>query len=364
LVPILTAGTLLAGLLSWNLLRWVVLPGAESVWIPAGDHQLAGTLVHGRGRSPRPAVLVLHGSGPDRGTGLGYRVQANALRRSGASVLLYNKRGVGRSGGDFASASYEDFIDDALAAVRYLSGRGDVEPGRIGILGASEGGWLAPEVAARSGDAVAFVVVKSGSPLSWQRTVQWEVRKELEGEGFAGAELDALLELQRRVWDHYVAVAEQPALARGTERDRLDAELGRVAARLGDRMPLRSRLPDYDEALYRRLGGNAAYDPAPFLAALSIPMLYVFGADDVNVPVEESVVALSALRAANPRVEWEVCAGQGHDLQSWNAPFTAGFDPRYLRRMAEFVRATTSPPDVVQGKTRPLPREFQSSTSI
>ena len=80
-----------------------------------------------------------------------YHVMANALVRSGFAVLLYDKPGVGQSGGDFEAALYRDFAADGVAAVRYLGGRDDIDAGRIGLLANSESGWFAPEIAHTTG---------------------------------------------------------------------------------------------------------------------------------------------------------------------------------------------------------------------
>ena len=85
--------------------------------------------------------MILHGSGRAAGTHdhPAYRVHANAFVRKGLAVLVYDKRGTGDSGGDFSTAGYKDFVQDALAAVRFLRSREDIDPLRIGLLGSSEG---------------------------------------------------------------------------------------------------------------------------------------------------------------------------------------------------------------------------------
>jgi len=335
----LPAALVLLALAAWNAARWAIYLGpTEEVVLPAGDHQLAGLLVVGRGPAPRPAVVVLHGAGRESTSGMGYRIQAHALSRAGCSVLLHDKRGVDRSGGDFDAAGYADFVDDGLAALRYLRSRSDVDRRRVGVVGHSEGGWLAPEVA-RRGDA-AFVLVKSGSPLSWRDTVEWELRSDLAAEGWSGDELDELVAIQRRVWDFEVAIARGARRRSTSARRRLEADLAALAERLGDRMPLRSELPDDDSA--RRLGRRVAYDPTPFLRRLRVPALYVFGGTDVNIPTARSVETLERLRPEHPGLDWAVFDDLGHSLMSWRGLLHAGFDPRYVRRIEAFAREACS----------------------
>ena len=120
-----------------------------------------------------PAVIMLHGSGPLSGDHPVVKVFANAFLRSGISVLTYDKRGVGSSGGTFNHNGYIDFIEDGINAVQYLKSRSDVDPLAIGLLGSSEGGWFAPEIAART-ESIAFIVNRAGPPLSWIETNLWE----------------------------------------------------------------------------------------------------------------------------------------------------------------------------------------------
>ena len=122
------------------------------------------------GKGPFPAVLLIAASGPEGRDeeAAGHRVfvvLADHLLHEGIAVLRYDKRGVGSSSGTFATASFEDLVSDASFAFRYLKGRPEVDRHRVGIIGHSEGGSIAPAVAAGDQE-VAFVVAMAGSGLS------------------------------------------------------------------------------------------------------------------------------------------------------------------------------------------------------
>src|SRR5262249_14139148 len=119
-----------------------------------------------QGTGPFPAVFLITGSGPqDRDESLlGHKpflVLADYLTRKGIVVLRADDRGFGKSTGSFANATTADFADDAESAVVYLKGRRDVEAKKIGLIGHSEGGLVAPMVAARNED-VGFIVLIAG----------------------------------------------------------------------------------------------------------------------------------------------------------------------------------------------------------
>lgn len=128
---------------------------------------LAATLTIPQGKGPFPAVVLLTGSGPqDRDESLlGHKpflVLSDYLTRHGIAVLRADDRGVGKSTGIFAKATTADFATDAEAGVAYLKTRPEVDLHKIGLIGHSEGGVIAPMVAARNKD-VAFIVMMAGT---------------------------------------------------------------------------------------------------------------------------------------------------------------------------------------------------------
>ena len=128
---------------------------------------LAATLTEPKGDGPFPAVVLISGSGPqDRDeTLLGHKpflVLADYLTRRGIAVLRFDDRGTGASTGDHGAATSEDFATDAAAGVEFLKGRKEIDPKQIGLMGHSEGGLIAPMVAAEHPDDIAFVVLLAG----------------------------------------------------------------------------------------------------------------------------------------------------------------------------------------------------------
>ena len=137
---------------------------------------LAGTLLLPPGAGPHPAVVLVHGAGADGREP--YRSLADFFARHGIAALIYDKRGVADSAGDWQLASFEDLADDAIAAAQLLRTRPKIDPARVGLWGISQGGWITPIAAARSAD-IAFIIPVSGSGVSPARQELWRIGNNL-----------------------------------------------------------------------------------------------------------------------------------------------------------------------------------------
>ncbi|HET9984704.1 MAG TPA: alpha/beta fold hydrolase [Longimicrobiales bacterium] len=157
---------------------------AEEVSVPGPGGTLAGTLTLPRARRGRiPAVVTITGSGPqDRDEALpsvgDYRPMrqvADTLSRRGIAVLRLDDRGTGASTGSFGTATSEDFAADIEAAVRWLRARPEIDPARIALLGHSEGGLIAPLVAARD-PRVRAIVLMAGPAQTGRQIIEFQQR--------------------------------------------------------------------------------------------------------------------------------------------------------------------------------------------
>jgi uncharacterized protein len=161
---------------------------AEEVIVdtPAG-HRLVGTLTRPRSAGRAPAVVTISGSGPqDRDSAIpilpGYRPFreiADTLSRRGIAVLRLDDRGTGASTGEFSAATSADFADDVRAAIEYLRARADVDPDRIALVGHSEGGMIAPMVAATDARLSAIALV-AGTARTGREIIAFQQRQAIE----------------------------------------------------------------------------------------------------------------------------------------------------------------------------------------
>lgn len=220
--------------------------GEEEIRFESGDVTLGGTVLVPDGppspsrNPPKPAIALVHGAGPH--TREDQRAEAEAFAREGVVALVYDKRTEGYSQFE---RSYELLANDALAAVRALRTRPEVDPDAVGLWGLSEGGWVAPMAASRpeGRDQVAFVVLVAASGIPPARQHSWNLENELRRQRVSGSMIGAVSRTGVRLLVGADLFAEahhdpvgplertrQPVLALWGEKDRIQppAESARI----------------------------------------------------------------------------------------------------------------------------------------
>ena len=171
--------------------------------------KIAGTLTLPKQPPPNaggrfPAVLLITGSGPqDRNEEImGHKpflVWADYLTRRGIAVLRVDDRGVGGTGGKPGESTVEDHVGDALAGVAYLKTRADIDSGKIGLMGHSEGGLVAPAAAVKSSD-VAFIVLLAGTGVDGEQILYSQGKLISKAAGIADDVTARNQELQKKTF--------------------------------------------------------------------------------------------------------------------------------------------------------------------
>jgi pimeloyl-ACP methyl ester carboxylesterase len=257
---------------------------------------LAGTLTLPRVATPAPAVILITGSGPeDRDETLfGHKpflVLADHLTRQGIAVLRVDDRGVGGSSGNTMAATSEDFATDVLAGVDYLKTRREIDPKRIGLVGHSEGGMIAPIAASRSRD-IGFIVLMAGPGLPGDEIVYLQSAAIAKAGGANESAIAANEALQHRIIT--VVKTETDPQAAETKLNQIvdemvaavpDAQKQEVASTL--RAQIRSLSTPWFRFFF-------SYDPRPTLSKVSCPVLAVTGELDLQVPFTENLAAIDA----------------------------------------------------------------------
>lgn len=300
--------------------------GEIAVTVGDGETGLPGLLTLPAGSGPFPAVVLVHGSGPnDRdgtyGPNKPLRDLARGLAERGVAALRYDKRSFARAQdlmavGDALTVK-EEVIDDAVAALRLLRGRAEIDGGRLFVLGHSLGGMVAPRIAAAADPRPAGVIALAGAtrPLPEMMLVQ----------------------------SRYVALAD------GTLSDLEKAQLAELESQVATlRKVLDGEAPAPPGAL---LGAPVGYyrdleshDPPAAAAALGLPVLVLQGKRDYQVTMDDFARWQEAL-AGNPRACLKAYEGLDHLFRHGTGPSTpadygrpAPVSPQVIDDLAAWIK--------------------------
>ncbi len=264
--------------------------------------KLAGTLTIPRQEGPFPAVLLISGSGPqDRDETLfghhPFLVLADYLTRRGIAVLRVDDRGIARSTGDFAQATSEDFASDVLAGVEYLKSRKEIDPEKIGLIGHSEGGMIAPIVAVQSSD-VAFIILMAGTGLTGEEILYLQAALIARVAGANDEIIAKNLSLQEQLFtvlkeepDDTVAEKRLRSIYEDTISERKLSEKEKEIAEANIEAEIKSILSPWFRYFL-------TYNPSPTLIKVKCPVLAINGEKDLQVPPKENLAAIEeALKA-------------------------------------------------------------------
>ena len=262
--------------------------------------RIAGTLTLPQGNGPFPAAVLITGSGQqDRDESLmGHKpflVLSDYLTRRGIAVLRMDDRGEGGSTGNFAASTTADFANDVEAAVRFLAARPEVARNKVGLIGHSEGGVIAPIVATRS-PGVAYVVMLAGTGIRGDSLLRLQGAAILRSSGASEEMVKRQGEAQARIFAAALQGRDSADVARRL-RASLTPEERAAGATSPDSLP-----PPVRPLLTPWFRYFLGYDPRPALQRLKVPTLALNGALDVQVPAKENLGAIdAALRRAGNR---------------------------------------------------------------
>jgi len=269
--------------------------------------KIAGTLTLPKKDGPFPAVLLITGSGPqDRNEEImGHKpflLWADYLTRRGVAVLRVDDRGVGGTGGKPGESTIEDHAGDALAGVDYLKTRTDIEHSKIGLMGHSEGGLVAPAAAVKSRD-VAFIVLLAGTGVSGEQILYSQGKLVAKAAGASEEAVAKNLEVQKKM---FAILKENSDSTSAAER------IARLVAEL------KSQLTDEERKALEGKEGIAeaqskmiltpwfrhflTYDPKLVLEKVTCPVLAICGEMDLQVDPKLNLPPIeAALKTAGNR---------------------------------------------------------------
>ncbi|MGQ1947577.1 alpha/beta hydrolase family protein [Geofilum sp. OHC36d9] len=259
------------------------------------DITLSGTLTLPQNKGRFPVVILISGSGPQNRDEelLGHKpflVISDYLTKNGIGVLRYDDRGVGQSKGTFKSATSADFATDVESAVAYLKTRNEVT--KIGLIGHSEGGLIAPMVASQS-ENVAFIVLLAGPGIQGDQILLLQQKLIGKATGISDEDLQKNEIINKKTFE---------IVTKSTNPDQLNSDLTNYLKQILKDGPAEQKpegISD-DEFVQQQVEQITSpwmqyflkYDPAPALEKVKCPVLALNGEKDLQVPPNENLGAI------------------------------------------------------------------------
>jgi hypothetical protein len=316
---------------------------------------LAGTLTLPSKDGNFPVVILISGSGPQNRDEelMGHKpflVISDYLTKNGIAVLRYDDRGVGQSTGDFKTATSADFATDVQSAVAYLKTRKEINKKKIGLVGHSEGGIIAPMVAAKSKD-VSFIVLLAGTGIPGDQLLLLQQELISKASGVSDSDIKKSIEMNTKIFEIVVK-------SNDTKKLKLD-----VTNLINDtlkndknaKIPEGEMQVDYiknqvDQMTSPWMQYFIKYNPAIVLEQVKCPVLAINGEKDLQVPPKENLMAIknALLKGGNKNVKTKEFPNLNHLFQESKsgspdeyATIEQTFSPVALEEVMNWIKIQT-----------------------
>ncbi|UUC44122.1 alpha/beta hydrolase family protein [Flavobacterium cerinum] len=258
---------------------------------------LAGTLTLPKKEGVFPAVVLITGSGPqDRNEALAghkpFLVLSDYLTKNGIAVLRYDDRGTALSEGDFNSATSVDLASDVANAVAYLKNRKEIDRTKIGLIGHSEGGLIAPLVATESKD-IAFIVMLGGPGIPGDKILLIQQRLIARASGISEQEIRQTERINKRIFS---------IVKKSSDVEQLKTELRSDLKKFLSKNARSKKTNGKSDEEYINLQVKTyatpwmqyfiKYNPEPTLKKVKIPVLALNGERDLQITPKENLRAI------------------------------------------------------------------------
>lgn len=300
----------------------------RQVFFDSGEIQLAGLWFTPPLEPPYPAAVMIRGSGSSSRDSYWARSIIDVLLSSSVAVLLPDKRGSDASGGDWRIVGFDSLADDAASAVRFVRTLPDVDGGKVGIVGLSQGGKIAPVAASRAAD-LGFIINVVGSATTVAEQISWEMFHTFREAGLSGTALQQALVLQV-IAEKYVQGEVDWTVYEAELERALDSDWSEIA----EGFPATS-----DAWRWRFFRRIYDFDPEPYWRRVDAPVLVLHGENDHNAPSIRSAYRLTRTFLESKHPDWRihVIPDVGHGL--WQPDTRHDHRPRLH---GEFVSVLTS----------------------
>lgn len=285
--------------------------------------KLAGTLTLPQKEGVFPAVVLITGSGPQNRNEelMGHKpflIIADFLTRNGIAVLRFDDRGTASSEGDFKTATTNDFATDVNSAVEYLMSRKEIDKKKVGLIGHSEGGIIAPIVANNSKN-VSFIVLLAGTGIPGDQLLL--LQQELIGKasGMSDEKISDVKKISSSIFE---------LVNKSSSVDQLNIDLTNFVKQELKTFPDRPKSISDDDFVKAQVQevtnpwmlNFIKYNPAVALEKVKCPVLALNGEKDLQVPPKENLGAIkdALAKGGNKKVTAIELPGLNHLFQECN----------------------------------------------
>jgi alpha/beta superfamily hydrolase len=250
--------------------------------------ELSGTLTLPENGKPKALVILISGSGPQNRdeeimNHKPFLLWADYLTKKGIGVLRFDDRGIGKSKGNFAQATSFDFADDVSSAVDYLKSRSDLKGIRIGLMGHSEGGIIAPIVASNRDD-INFLVLLAAPGVKGSQIIVSQQELIGKASGVSDSDVEDYSKITKNLYAIIEKESNNPNLKKLLE-DFIQLNAGQKVSEGQLAQQLAILTSPWMMTFLN-------YDPADALTKIKIPVIAINGTKDLQVPYEMNISAL------------------------------------------------------------------------
>jgi len=273
--------------------------------------KLAGTLTYPKEGTEFPVAVMISGSGPqDRNETVfnhkPFWVIADHLTKNGIAVLRFDDRGIGKSTGNYSNATSEDFASDVVAAIEYLKTRKEINKKKIGLIGHSEGGTIAPMIAADH-DEIAFIILVAGTGIPGDELLLLQSKLIMESEGEKPESVDKAINLSKKIYS-LVTTETDTTIIHLKANEYFHDYFNTLTEEE------RKEIPDENKFIQMQLKSLESpwfkyflkYDPRPALEKVKCPVLALNGEKDLQVPPKENLSAIEKALKKGGNINYQI----------------------------------------------------------
>lgn len=317
---------------------------------------LSGTLSLPKKEGNFPVVILISGSGPQNRNEevFGHKpflVISDYLTKNGIGVFRYDDRGIGQSKGNFKTATSADFATDVESAIAYLKTRKEINKDKIGLIGHSEGGLIAPMVASKSKD-VAFIILLAGPGIQGDQILLLQQKLIGKASGTSAETLEKNELVNRKAYD---------IVNKSTNLEQLNVDLTHyIQSTLKDNPKNEKRAEMSDDEFVKLQVSKITtpwmhyfikYNPAPALEKVKCPVLALNGKKDLQVPPKENLAAIKEAlsKAGNKNITTKILPNLNHLFQECKtgspqeyATIEQTFSPIALTEILKWIQTQTN----------------------